>query len=312
MVAQPSRAQTSGNNTHGTVGGLTFLAPDGQLIASGGNDDRVHVHDIRTGKEVFVSGKLGKDVDHVVSCKDGTFAAETYSGKVTVFTRSGDKIRKRNSYKGSMGALLGWTDDCKYILHSQFLANLEVVEPKSGRVIVQLPARGHRSFSIRDNRLVHAVGEQWMLWTYRGTPQANSEPVTLPSELRGAPLVQAHVVSDGLLVEYCQPGECTVQLLDWAFHPAAEETFDATHSVWVMTLGSFLRLSPDRRYLFFYRDGVAPQVVELQTGRRVVMDLISRTMSSTVKAAFSAYEPGLLAVTMTPAPNKISLFDIGT
>jgi len=312
IVAHPERAKTSGNNTHGTVGGFAFLGPDSQLIASGGNDDRVRVHDIRTGKQVFVSGGLGKDVDHVVACQNGSFAAETYSGKVVVFDRKGDKIRKRTTYKGSMGALVGWTNDCNYLMHAQFLASLELVDPQSGRVLVQIPAQGMRSFSLYDNRLLHAQGEQWSLWTYSGQPQTSlSRPIEIPRELAGAPLVQAHVRDAGMMVEYCQPGTCTTQILRDAAEPLVEVVFDATHSVWVMTLGSHLELAPDGRYLFWYRDGLAPQVVELATGRRAVLELIPRTMSSTVTAAFSPHEPGLLAVAMTPEPNKITLFELG-
>jgi len=312
IVAHPPRAKTSGNNTHGTVGDFAFLGPDSQLIASGGNDDRVRVHDIRSGKQVFASGRLGKDVDHIIACQDGRFAAETYSGKVAIFTRKGDAIRKHKVYNGSMGGLVGWTEDCKYILHAQFLAALEVVDASSGQVTAEIPARGMRWFSLHDDRMLHAQGEQWSLWTYTGQPQTSrSKAVELPSELGGARLVQAHVISDGMLVEYCQTGTCTTLLLNGAGQPMAEATFDATHSVWVMTLGSNLELSPDQRFLFFYRDGLAPEVVELATGRRAVMELVPRTMSSTVTAAFSPHEPGLLAEAMTPEPNKITLFELG-
>lgn len=311
IKAHPERAKTSGNDTHGSVGTLAFVGPDSQLIASGGNDDRVHVHDIRNGREVFVSRRQGKDVDHVIACNDGTIAAETYSGKVAVFTRAGDKIRQRNTYKGSMGSLVGWTDDCKYIVHAQFLAALELVDPQTGKVVQVLNNRGHRSYSLQHDQMLYPVGKQWMQWTYPGQGAiGRSEPVQIAAELAGAPIVQAHIVGDGKLVEYCQPGLCTVQLLDNAGGVRAEAAFDATHSVWVMTLGSFIELSPDQRYLFFYRDGLAPQVVELATGRRASLEVIPRTMSATVTAAFSPHEPGVLAVAMFPEPNKITVFEI--
>jgi hypothetical protein len=73
---------------------------------------------------------------------------------------------------------------------------------------------------------------------------------------------------------------------------------------------SRIAVSADLRHLAWYRDGLPLHVLEIDNGRRAEIPPIARTMSAVVAVAFSPYEAGKLAVTLTPAPNQVTVYEI--
>ncbi|MCA9543002.1 MAG: PQQ-binding-like beta-propeller repeat protein, partial [Myxococcales bacterium] len=63
LDAHPKKARTSGSLRDGTADRVAFADAAGTLLAVGGNDDKVRVFDLATGKRLWISKSLGKDVE---------------------------------------------------------------------------------------------------------------------------------------------------------------------------------------------------------------------------------------------------------
>ncbi len=85
--AHPKRGRTSGMNVEGAVGALAFL--EGGRLAAGGNDDRVRLFELATGREVARTKALGKDIVELVGCAGGGVRAKNYDGRLFHFDTKG-------------------------------------------------------------------------------------------------------------------------------------------------------------------------------------------------------------------------------
>jgi hypothetical protein len=127
----------------------------------------------------------------------------------------------------------------------------------------------------------------------------------------GERLVQAWAVDpDTLLTDHCSASACVVGIADMSGSVRRRLAFDIRGGVWVPSVPSEIDVSADGAHLFFTRDGLEALVVRLATDERVSLGQIARSMSATPAGAFSPTDPRLLAVSMTPVPNEVTLFNI--
>lgn len=316
---QPKQARTSGNLVDGTVGGVAFLGERSEFLVGGGNDDRIHVAKIASGREVWVSSRLGKDVQAVASCGGEFFAGLTYHNRLLVVRKPfGGRVQVESDSHGGGSKWLDFTEDCQHILTPEFLGELFIYERASGALAVELPSDGYRSFGVSNNRTVYRArstdpamgdGHYWEYAWDTSPAQGRSRelPYTVEDERLGL-LVQVQPTPwGGFLREYCDRERCRVILED------REQVVDfaVAGGVWTLSLGSTLELSRDGEYLAWYRDGLPVEIVELATGKRASLPAVARTMSSTVDFSFDPLDPRRVAVTMHPDPNKVTVYRIG-
>ncbi|MCA9637172.1 MAG: hypothetical protein KC420_14190 [Myxococcales bacterium] len=337
---QPERAHTSGNLVEGTVSSVAFLGPQSELLVGGGNDDRVHVAEIASGRERWASPKLGKDVEAVAACGEH-FAGLTYEGRLEVYRRApSGKIEREPGRRGGGSKWLAFTEDCEHLLTPEFLGQLFIYERRSGALAAELPADGYRNFGYAGGRTVYRTRvplpaqpgpkppsggtvdlvpadpppfeERYFLydWHAAGSP-ARGTTTPLPYAHEDDALGWLTQVKPtpwgGLIREYCDRRRCRVILED----RQRIVDFAVAGGVWTLALGSALELSADGAYLAWYRDGLPVEIVELRSGRRVQLPKVRRTMSSTVEFAFDPRDPARLAVTMHPAPNMVTVYRLG-
>ncbi|MDD5309035.1 MAG: PQQ-binding-like beta-propeller repeat protein [Deltaproteobacteria bacterium] len=321
--AHPRRAVTSGESTDGAVGAMAFVGPDGRLLATGGNEDRVRVHDLASqGRTTWTSPPLGKDVDGLASCSDGLVAARLSDGRMRLFTPgagAGRAFVPALDLRHQSSWMFGLTQSCKRLVADGFDGRFHVYDATNGSLLASFPTgpgpdrRGVRVrgalLSVADELAGVAVldmdasgtgGLEVVAW-----PRV---PFALENEAR---LVQAWAVDDRtLLTEHCSASACIVSLADMSGAVGRRLAFDTRGGVWVPSVPSDIDVSSDSAYLFFYRDGIEALVVRLATGERVSLGQIPRSMSATPVGVFSPSDPRLLAVSMTPAPNKVTMFAI--
>lgn len=305
--AHPKTGRTSGQKAPGTVAGLAFLGND-RLVA-GGNDDRVRVFSVADGGRLYQSKGLGKDVDGLEGCADGTFAARIYGGAVQVFRAQGATWKPGAKVKHDGGWMFGLSGDCGVVVADDFGGTFTYYDAKSGRSLLNFDSQGRmdrRGLRARGGKLLvqqgpalalHDVGE-----TREGSPALETKGVALEAE--GGALVQAWPAGDGVLLEYCGTAACTVVLGE------RRVTFDTTGGVWSASVPSMIDLSPDGRWLVWGRDGLDLQLVDLQGGGRQSLGVVPRTMSATPTARFSP-DGKTLAVAMQPEPWQVTLYRRG-
>lgn len=315
---QPERAQTSGNNVEGTVAGVAFLGERSEYLVGGGNDDRVHLAEIASGRERWASPRLGKDVQAVAACGD-YFAGLTYEGRLAIYRHlGGGKVKVESTRHAGGSHWLAFTPSCDHILTPDFLGELYIYERASGGLAAELPADGYRNFATAGDALVyrrngpdHRMGSGlYYLYTWAGTP-ARGRAVELPYVVEDDALgllVQIQPTPwGGLVREYCDRTRCRVILEDRGL----VVDFAVAGGVWTGTLGSRLAISSGGEYLAWYRDGLPVEIVELASGQRAALPKVARTMSSTVDFAFDPRDPRRLAVAMHPAPNMVTVYRLG-
>lgn len=333
---QPERAQTSGNTVEGAVSGVAFFGERSELLIGGGNDDRVHLAEIASGRELWASPKLGKDVEAVAACGEH-FAGLTYHNRLAIYRRRpGARVEaERVGHGGSKW--IAFTEDCAHILTAAFLGPLLIYE-RGGALAAELPSDGYRGFGYADGRTAYrarvatprpptngldpdpddpaldpdqpTAEQRYFLYTWDRTPDrgvVTELPYVYEDHDLGL-LTQVQPTRwGGLIREYCDRRRCRVILED----RGQIVDFAVDGGVWTLTLGSALALSSGGEYLAWYRDGLPVQIVELATGRRVALPRVNRTMSSTVDFTFDPRDPRRLAVTMHPAPNMVTVYRLG-
>ena len=316
---QPKQARTSANLVEGTVGGVAFLGERSELLVGAGNDDRIHVAEIASGRELWASRKLGKDVEAVASCGGEFFAGLTYHNRLLVYRKPfGGRVQVESTSHAGGSEWLAFTDDCQHLVMPEFLGPLYIYARGSGALAAELPSDGYRRFGVSDKRTVYrrggagpSMGEA-RYWEYAwDSSPAQGTSRELPYKVEDDELgllVQVRPTPwGGLLREYCDRERCRVilddrdQIVDFA----------VAGGVWTLSLGSTLALSRGGEYLAWYRDGLPVEVVELATGKRAALPAIPRTMSSTVEFTFDPLDPRRIAVTMYPEPNKVTVYRIG-
>jgi len=315
---QPKQARTSANLVEGTVSGVAFLGESSEFLVGGGNDDRVHVAEIASGRQIWASPKLGKDVDAVASCGGEYFAALTYHNRLLIYRkRPGGKIETESTDHAGGSEWLTFTEDCQHILTPAFLDDLFIYERKSGALAAELPSSGYRSFGYHGGRVVYRrAGPSYKpdsrYWIYSwGTAPSKGTAKLLPYKAEDDELGLLTQVRPtpwgGLLLEYCDREACRLVFED----RGQQVEFDGAGGVWSLSIGSTIAFSRGGEHLAWVRDGLGVQIVELATGKRATLPKIQRTMSSTVDFAFDPLDPRRIAVTMTPTPNKATVYRIG-
>lgn len=316
---QPKQARTSGNLVEGTVGGVAFLGERSELLVGGGNDDRIHVATIATGREIWVSPRLGKDVQAVASCGGEFFAGLTYHNRLLVYRKPfGARVQVESTSHAGGSEWLDFTEDCEHLVMPEFLGRLFIYERVSGALAAELPSDGYRKFGVSKNRTIYrgrptnptmAEDEYWEYAWETSPAQGRSQKLhyKVEDERLGLLVQVLPTAWGGVLREYCDRERCRVILED------REQVVDfaVAGGVWTLSLGSTLELSRDGEFLAWNRDGLPIEIVELATGKRATLPAIDRTMSSTVDFSFDSLDPRRIAVTMLPNPNKVTVFRIG-
>jgi hypothetical protein len=116
----------------------------------------------------------------------------------------------------------------------------------------------------------------WLLAARDGgvvlTNLRSGESFPRPLALRGqwGELTQAHVVgADHIIAEHCDEAQrCRITLLDFKGAERAGVTVDGRGSRWGAGVPSLLEVARDGRHALWWREGLAPQLIELESGRR--------------------------------------------
>lgn len=312
---QPRKARTSANLVEGSVDGLAFFGEHSEYLVGGGNDDRIHLAEIASGREIWVSKKLGKDVQAVAACGN-FFAGSTYHNRLALYQKTpSGRVRTVSTSRYGGNEWLAFTEDCQHLLMPEFLGQLFIFERESGALAAELPSDGYRRFGYSNGRIVYRrrgddQQEHYILYTWGETPSKGTTrelPYVTEDDALGL-LVQVQPTPwGGLLREYCDRERCRVILED------REQVvdFEIAGGVWNLSVGSELALSRDGDFLAWYRDGLPVTIVELATGKRATLPPVQRTMSATVTFAFDPLDTHRLAIAMDPAPNKATVYRLG-
>ncbi len=298
--AHPKRGRTSGNDTDGAVGAVAFL-PEHRLVAAG-NDDRVRVFDLKSGKRLAKSKSLKKDVNDLAACSTGGYVARIYGGVLTVF---GADHRVRRTVKHNGGWTFGASRDCRTLVADDFSGTWHLYDAGSGKRRGKVEGRGHidrRGLRVRSDAvwIPNRGGVFRRLALKTGELKGR---VDVPQEVDGGPLVQLWAVTDDavLLTEHCSPTACVVHV------GGTRIQFDTRGAVWSASVPSTIDLSPDGRFLVFHRDGLETLLVRVADGERRSLGLVPRTMSSTPSVAFSP-DGKRLALAMAPRSYQVSVY----
>ena len=314
LALQPAQAGTSGQHVDGSVADVAFLPPDGRNVVAVGNDDRAWIAELSTGRAHWKSRPLGKDAERVVVC-DNRFAVQTYGGRLALFEwvpEGRGRVIDCGRFELGDGQLLGLFAGCSQAAYATLDGKLLAFDLMLGSVAKVMRDANYVQFESR------VTDTGWIVVPGAPRPQVRNlragdtfEPELAASSTDGR-LMQAFVVAgDQLLTEHCtQTRACVVRLHDLEGRPRLEHRFDGSRGVWTGDVPSRIATSAELRYFSWYRDGLPLQVVETETGRRTELPAISRTMSAVVAAAFSPFETGKLAVTLTPAPNRVTVYEI--
>ncbi len=312
---QPKKARTSANLVEGSVDDLAFFGEHSEYLVGGGNDDRVHLAEIASGREIWVSKKLGKDIQAVAACGE-FFAGSTYHNRLALYQKTQNgRVRTVSTSRYGGNEWLAFTEDCQHLLMPEFLGQLFIYKRKSGALAAELPSDGYRSFGYSNGRVVYRrrgddQQEHYILYTWDQTPAQGTTrelPYVTEDDDLGL-LVQVQPTPwGGLLREYCDRERCRVILGD----RDQVVDFAIVGGVWSLSLGSELALSRGGEFLAWYRDGLPVTIVELATGKRATLPPVQRTMSATVTFAFDPLDAHRLAVAMDPTPNKATVYRLG-
>lgn len=314
IAMQPARASTSGQDAPGSVADVAFLPPDGRNLVAVGNDDRAWIAELQTGKTHWKSRPLGKDAERVMVCGN-RFAVQTYGGLVAVYEwvpEGRGRVIDRGRFELGFGKLLGLFASCSQAAFATLDGKLIAFDTLLGSVARVVREASYTQFESR------VTDNGWTFVNRAPRPQLYNLQAgeTFEPQLAAQPedgrLMQAFVAgAEQILTEHCsETRACVVRLLDFKGRPRLQHRFDGSAGVWTSDVPSRIAVSADLRHLVWYRDGLPLQVVEVDTGRRAELPAIPRTMSAVVAIAFSPFEAGKLAVTLTPAPNQVTVYEI--
>jgi hypothetical protein len=314
IAMQPASARTSGQNAPGSVADVAFLPPDGHDLVAVGNDDRAWIADAQTGKAHWKSRALGKDAERVAVCGN-RFAVQTYGGMLATYEwvpEERGRVIDRGRFELGGGELLGLFAGCSQAAFATLEDKLVAFDILRGSVarVVRDASYGEFDSRVTENGWIFVLGAA-RPQLYNLQTGETSEPQLAAQEGDGR-LMQAFVAgSEQMLTEHCSDARaCVVRLLDLKGKPRLEYRFDGSGGVWTSDVPSRIAVSPDLRYLSWYRDGLPLHVLEIDSGRRAELAAIPRSMAAVVAVAFSPYETGKLAVTLTPAANQVTVYEI--
>ncbi|HZU36425.1 MAG TPA: WD40 repeat domain-containing protein, partial [Gemmataceae bacterium] len=186
----------------GSRSGLAF-SPDGQMLATGGVDDRTHLWDIATGKERIPSPDFAQGVSALAFSADGsTLAAAgprgTSGGMCMVVW---DMARQRRRSKANVPIFWGFTADGRMLLGETPDGGLDFQLPNRFRDSPQQSKPGgvasRMRFYNQGQTLVRWKGDQ--LWVWDNSRSRWHGPFTLGLRRDPAHAIQDAISSVGVL-----------------------------------------------------------------------------------------------------------------
>ncbi len=297
FAAHPRKAKTSGQKTEGAIGALAFT--DRETLVLGGNDDRVRLHALPSGKRLWRSRRLGKDVEDLHPCKGG-FAARVYGGRMLLFR--GRKRARDVRYQG--GWLSGVSPGCEVLLADTWKHGLRVFDAKTGKVARDIggrPAFDKRGLRVREGIVIMPRGAALdAIQIHTGVRSHLGE---VAPRVAGMKMTQVWSSEERLVIEWCGPDACRVEVRGPQGTQALN--FDTTGGAWSPSVPSTLDYAAG--WLAFHRDGLDLELVRVADGKRQVLGTVRRAMSSTPPIAFSP-DGRRLAVGMHPKPWMVTVF----
>lgn len=312
--AHPKTARTSGSKRAGAADPVAFVDRAGTLLAVGGNDDKVRVLEVPSGKRWWISKGLGKDVEALAVGGD-RIHARIYGGKSYVFEKARDRWRRLRRIKHAHGWMSGLTGDGATLVTDSFDGTVTAWDAASGRERWSKVLR--TSFDQRGLRIVgrrvvlHADGELRTLEVGDDAPRVVGTRAVAGKD-GGGEMTQAWLFDETRGVwEFCGPGRCVVHVGPLVDPPKdaapVRLTFDTRGAGWVPSVPSTVQISPDGRWLFFFRLGLEPLLVEVATDRRVpVAQITEQPLGEYISARFSA-DGRRLALGMHPRSWQVTV-----
>lgn len=316
LDAHPKTARTSGSKRAGTADPVAFVDPGGALLAVGGNDDRVRVFDVASGKRRWISKALGKDVQALAVGGD-RIQARIYGGRSFVFERRGDRWRRATRIDHAHGWMSGMTADGATVVADAFDGEVSAYDAATGaqRWAVKTRTRfDQRGVRVVGRRLVvHDEGALKVLEVREKGPVEIGRRA-MPSGDREGEMTQAWMVDEVFGAwERCGPSQCTVEIGRLVGGngggPVARLVFDTRGAGWVPSVPSALRISADRRWLFFFRLGLEPLVVDVAADRRIPLGRITERPVGEYTAARFSTDGRRLALGMHPASWQVTVIE---
>lgn len=315
--AHPKSAKTSGSRRPGTADPVAFVDPAGALLAVGGNDDKVRVFDVKSGKRRWISKRLGKDVE-AVQAGGGRIHARIYGGRSFTFEPRGARWRRAARIDHGHGWMSGLSGDGQRVVTDTFDGEISAFDALSGDRVWRAPAK-----TAFDQRGVRVVGQRIVIhsagalrvFDVGGDALAEVARRPTPGAIESGEMTQAWMIDETHAAwEYCGPAQCVVEI-GALFGPESDggpvmrRVFDVRGAGWVPDVPSTLHISPDRAWLFFFRLGLTPLVVEWAADARIPLSAITeKPVGEYTSAAFSA-DGRRLALGMHPASWQVTVIE---
>lgn len=317
--AHPKKGRSSGMKMEGLARSVAWLA-GGERLAVGGNDDKVRVIDPDTGKRLWLSKSLKKDVTHLAGCPDGRVAALNYNGALTVFSPKGKKrYTASKTVKAGQSWTFGATAACGSMVVGPLSGPLVIYDGKTHSKVGEVPSSELRGFDDRGlrvsaNRVVIPRAGGFTVYDLSEGADAELDKVQVEGayQAHGGNLSQVWMATtDQMLKEYCSAQQCVVELSLLGGRPTHTMTFDISGSVWSPSVPSHIEVSPDGRWMFWARRGLEAVVVEIATGKQQAVRHIARSTGRAKPATegpVATFAPdGRLAIGMYPEPWQVLL-----
>jgi len=314
--AHPKTARSSGSARPGTASPIAFVDAAGTRVAVGGNDDKVRIFDVATGRRLWISKPLGKDVEALAIGGDRVHA-RIYGGRSFVFEPSGTGWRSAARITHAHGWMSGLTGDGRTVVSDAFDGTVSAHDAGTGKkrwatsIQTTFDQRGVR---IVGQRMVVHDGSALRVLDVGDIAATQSATRDVPKSAEGGAMTQAWMIDETHGAwEYCGPERCVVEIGRLAGapedEPTVKRTFDTRGAGWVPSVPSTLEISADRRWLFFFRLGLEPLVVEIDTNRRIPLGAITEQPPGDYTTARFSADSSRLALGMHPASWQVTVIE---
>lgn len=311
--AHPRTARSSGSSGPGRADPVAFLDAAGAQVVVGGNDDRVRVLDASTGAQRWISQGMGKDVE-AVQVGGGRIHVRVYGGRSFTYIPRADRWRQAKAIEHGNGWMSGLTADGARMVADTFDGTLRVYDAASGALLFAEGAKSafdQRGVRVVDDRVViHADGALRVL-SVGGSALAPVASRAMPLTLEGRGMVQAWMVDETHGAwEWCGPSSCVVEIGPLIGDGrTVRHTLDVRGAGWSPTVPSTLAVSPDRAWLFFFRLGIPPALVEVKSGRIIPLSAITGEVPAEYTGAAFSADGRRLVLGMHPKPWQVTVIE---